>query len=148
MSHLAKRVSAAVATLTLVGGAVLGAGGSASAATLTPERPQHSAISNVAGDQHSSRASHHGWERGQHNRSDRDHNHREARGDHRENRDDHRPGDTHDRYGGGNQERRCDRHNKYRWDNGVSYLWEGRTVWTHSGDRNHVSHPAGHTAGR
>ncbi|MFD5124102.1 hypothetical protein [Streptomyces sp. NPDC058385] len=137
MNNLAKRVSAAVATLTLVGGAVLGVGGSASAATLTPEHAQRATISNVAGDQHSSRASHHGWERGEHHRSDRDHNHNHhgARGDHHETRADHRPGDTHDRHEGGDQEHRCDRHNKYRWDNGVSYLWDGRTVRAHRYDR-------------
>ncbi|MFI6491677.1 hypothetical protein [Streptomyces sp. NPDC050564] len=45
MSNLAKRMSVAIASLAVAGGAVLGAGSTASAATATPERAQLPAVS-------------------------------------------------------------------------------------------------------
>ncbi|MFF1838275.1 hypothetical protein ACFVXE_29335 [Streptomyces sp. NPDC058231] len=88
MSNLSKRMSVAIASLAVAGGAVLVAGSTASAVTATPEHAQRPAVS-VETD-------HHRW------CSDRGHR------------------------WGGDHDCRCYRLNDYRWDYGISYLWEGR----------------------
>lgn len=105
MTDLAKRTSVAIAFMAVAGGAVLGAGSTASAAAAVPEHAQRPDVSVETGTHRRGGEHGNGWDRGD------------------------RYG------AGCAADYRWDRLNDSRWDHGISYLWEGRHGWRHGGDR-------------
>ncbi|NUS87398.1 MAG: hypothetical protein HOY75_33005 [Streptomyces sp.] len=151
MSNLAKRMCVAIASLAVAGGAVLGAGGTASAATPLSGHVKSPPVSVVVGDHHRSGADDRDAVRGDDRRFGRDHDRCEVRGDdhrrgahdHGQARGDHHHsgrGDDcgtlgHDHRRDGGHDHRGDRRDDCRWDHGVSYLWDSSHGWRHDGDR-------------
>ncbi|MFJ5530277.1 hypothetical protein [Streptomyces sp. NPDC093261] len=126
MRNPTKRMSVAIASLALAGGAVLGAGGTASAAPSTPGHVQRVAAGVEANRDRWGGHHDYGWNRDDH-RCGRDRDHRWGRDDD---------------YGwGGRHDCRWDRRNDCRCDHGISYLWDGRHGWRHDGTSHYrVSH--------
>ncbi|WP_217574564.1 hypothetical protein [Streptomyces sp. GbtcB7] len=119
MSNLTKRMCIAITSVVVAGGAVVGVGGTASAAV--SEHVQRPAVG-VAADNHRSGGGHeHNWDRS----------------------DDRRPGCDHDYCWDSDHAYRSDRDHDYRWDRGdghrrdqgTSFSWGDR-----GGDRDGGSH--------
>ncbi|MFD4548552.1 hypothetical protein ACFVXA_24555 [Streptomyces sp. NPDC058246] len=69
MSNLAKRMSVAVASLAVTGGAVLGVGSTASAARATPERARRPGLGVEINDHRWGGDHDYGWDRSDHYRA-------------------------------------------------------------------------------
>ena len=111
MSNLTKHMCIAITSVVVAGGAVVGVGGTASAAV--SEHVQHPAVG-VAADNHRSRGGHeHNWDRS----------------------DDRRSGRDHDYCWDSDHDYRRDRGDGHRRDQGTSSSWGDR-----SGDRDGGSH--------
>ncbi|MEV5645939.1 hypothetical protein AB0L67_38470 [Streptomyces flaveolus] len=121
MSNLAKRMCVAIASLAVAGGAVLGAGGTASAATPLSGHVKSPPVSVVIGDHHRSGADDRDAVRGDDRRFGRGHDDCGTLG--------------HDHRRDGGHDHRGDRRDDCRWDHGVSYLWDSSHGWRHDGDR-------------
>ncbi|MGV9562527.1 hypothetical protein [Streptomyces sp. NPDC003480] len=134
MRNPTKRTSVAIASLALAGGAVLGAGGTASAAPSTPGHVQRVAAGVEANRDRWGGHHDYGWNRDDH-RCGRDRDHRWGRDD------GYRWGGGHDCGWGGRHDCRWERRNDCRCDHGISYLWDGRHGWRHDGTSHYrVSH--------
>ncbi|MYV40869.1 hypothetical protein GT030_18855 [Streptomyces sp. SID1328] len=166
MNNLAKHMCVAVASLAVAGGAVLGAGGAASAATPLSGHVKSPSVSVVVSDHHRTGADDRGAIRGDDRRFGRDHDRCEVWGDdhrrdcahdHGRTRDghhhsgrghedcgvrghEHRRDSGHDHRGNRDQRHHGDRRDDYRWDHGVSYLWDRTHGWPHGGDRDQPGH--------
>ncbi|MER7834736.1 hypothetical protein ABTY98_02195 [Streptomyces sp. NPDC096040] len=126
MSNLKKRVCVALASLAVAGGAVLGTGGTASAAPSVSGHVQRvAARAETDGDRWGDGHRDHGWHRDDY-RSGRDSDHGWDRNDdHRRSRDD---------------DLRWDRGNHSRWDDDVSYRWGDRHDSHDDATRGEASH--------
>ncbi|MFI9781814.1 hypothetical protein ACIHCV_45870 [Streptomyces sp. NPDC051956] len=110
MNIPAKRISVAIASMAVIGGAVLGADGGSSAATLTPEHTQSQAVSAEA---KSHPGSHSDNYRGNGNHSND--------------------------YRGDRNYSRWDRSEDQRCNHGVSHLRNGSRDWRNGGARDEVN---------
>ncbi|MEU0397495.1 hypothetical protein ABZ208_32925 [Streptomyces sp. NPDC006208] len=70
MSNFKERVCVTIASTAVAGGAVVGAGGAASAATSTSGHAQRPTVNVEADDRHSGRVGEHSWDRDDGHRRD------------------------------------------------------------------------------
>ncbi|RZU46034.1 hypothetical protein EV284_0685 [Streptomyces sp. BK022] len=117
MKNLAKRMSVALASLTMAGGALLGAGGTASAATPASGHVKGVAVSVEAEDHGRHGVHNHLWDRDGRHHTDRDHHHRDGKHGQRWSRDhDHRWNRDHDHRWNRDDDCRGERHGDWRGD--------------------------------